>query len=69
MLFRKKMPKTCLHCLHATVKSETEIHCAKRGVRTSDSPCLRYKYDPCKRIPPRPKALDFNAYNEDDFSL
>ncbi len=69
MLFRKKMQKNCFHCLHATIVSENEILCVKHGVRSGDVPCRRFKYDPCKRIPPRPKAPDFNAYDQDDFSL
>ncbi len=69
MLFRKKMPKTCFHCLYARIKDEAEIQCEKRGARTADSPCRRYKYDPCKRIPPRLKAPDFSAFDADDFSL
>lgn len=69
MLFRKKMQKNCLHCLHATFLSETEILCVKRGIRGADQPCRRFKYDPCKRIPPRPKAPDFSGYDKDDFSL
>lgn len=69
MLFRKKMQRNCLHCLHATVVSETEILCVKRGVRSPDLPCRKFKYDPCKRIPPRPKPLDFTSYDTDDFSL
>jgi hypothetical protein len=69
MLFRKKMQKSCLLCFHAKVASENEIHCAKRGVRSGEKPCFQFKYDPCKRIPPRPKAPDFDAYNQDDFSL
>ncbi len=69
MLFRKKMPKNCFYCLHATIVSDSEINCPKRGTSAGEKPCFRYKYDPCKRIPPRPKALDFNAYDKDDFSL
>lgn len=69
MLFRKKMQRNCLHCLHATVLSETEILCVKRGIRAADQPCRKFKYDPCKRIPPRPKAPDFSGYDKDDFSL
>jgi len=69
MLFRKKMQRNCLYCLHATVLSETEILCVKKGVRGADVPCRRFKYDPCKRIPPRPKAPDFASYDKDDFTL
>ncbi len=69
MLFRRKMPRSCFHCLYASVQSETEVLCMKRGIRPGDLPCRKFKYDPCKRIPPRAKAPDFEKYNEDDFSL
>lgn len=69
MLFRKKMPQNCLYCLHSTTANESQVHCAKRGIRSADAPCWRFKYDPIKRIPPRPKAPNFAAYEQDDFSL
>jgi hypothetical protein len=31
--------------------------------------CRKFRYDPCKRIPSKPKALDFRKYDEHDFSL
>ena len=69
MLFRKKHTRICGQCVHGTKFSEDLIICAKRGVRSEDSSCRKFSYDPCKRIPPRPKGIDFNKYNETDFSL
>ncbi|MBE6943523.1 MAG: hypothetical protein E7453_04590 [Ruminococcaceae bacterium] len=69
MLFRKKMKKDCLYCQHAKAVNESVLICLKRNDQAAVRPCFRFKYDPCKRIPPRPKAPDFSAYDKDDFSL
>lgn len=46
-----------------------QILCAKKGLKTVDDQCRKFKYDPCKRIPPKPKAVDFSKYDNEDFSL
>jgi hypothetical protein len=38
-------------------------------VMSAQKKCLKFKYDPCKRIPPKPKALDFTKYDQEDYSL
>ena len=43
--------------------------CVKKGVVSADGKCRKFQYDPCKRIPPRPKALDFSQYEQEDYSL
>ena len=69
MLFRKKMPKSCSYCLHSARLDEDQVLCAKKGIRPLDSKCLRFKYDPCKRIPCKAKAMDFSKYDKKDYSL
>ena len=69
MLFRKKMPKTCAYCANGTKLEEGLVLCMKRGVVDECEKCRKFKYDPCKRTPSKPKALDFSQYNERDFSL
>lgn len=69
MLFRKKIDKACAYCKHGVALCDDQILCVKKGVRTPDSFCRRFQYDPFKRIPAKPKAMDFSRYNEDDFSL
>lgn len=69
MLFRKKMPRSCTYCQHGTKLNEEEILCVKRGVVCVNRVCRKFTYDPCKRIPPKPKAPDFKKYDQDDFSL
>lgn len=69
MLFRKKMPRSCCYCANGTKIDDEQILCTKRGVVTETEKCRKFKYDPCKRIPCKPKALDFSKYEEFDFSL
>lgn len=69
MLFRKEHPRCCGCCLHSKPLNNEEVLCAKKGNVSVDSRCLRFIYDPCKRVPVKPKAPDFSKYDSDDFSL
>lgn len=69
MLFRKKIERSCSYCLHGTALEKDRILCAKKGCRSAEDKCFRFRYDPCKRIPSKPKALDFSRYDGEDFSL
>ena len=69
MLFRKKIERSCAYCLYGAKLEDDMILCAKKGMKSIDDQCRRFKYDPCKRIPAKPKALDFSKYEEEDFSL
>lgn len=69
MLFRKKMPRACEYCANGTKVDDHMILCVKRGVVTETDNCRKFKYDPCKRIPHKSKALDFSKYDDHDFSL
>lgn len=69
MLFRKKIPPSCVYCIHGTQLEEDLVLCAKKGIKSADSKCRRFRYDPCKRIPLKAKVLDFSRYDQEDFSL
>ena len=69
MLFRKKIEKSCSYCTHSTPISCEEVLCTKKGVVAVDGKCRKFSYDPCKRIPPKQKALNFNKYDDIDYSL
>lgn len=69
MLFRKKIQRDCAYCQYGTALEDGAILCAKKGIQPGNSPCRRFRYDPCKRIPKKAKALDFKKYDEMDFSL
>lgn len=69
MLFRKKIDQNCTYCTHCAILDNGIILCSKKGFVTSDKKCCAFRYDPCKRIPPKPKALDFAKYDQEDYSL
>ncbi len=69
MLFRKKIEKSCAYCTYGAMLEDGMILCSRRGVVDAGKKCRKFDYDPCKRIPSRPKALDFKKYDSEDFSL
>ena len=69
MLFRKKMERSCEYCAHSTKLGEDQMLCTKCGVVSVTYRCRKFSYDPFKRVPSKPKALDLSKYEEDDFSL
>ncbi len=69
MLFRKKIERSCAYCVHSTRLEDGMILCTKKGLKTQEDKCFRFRYDPCKRIPKKAKALDFSRYDQEDFSL
>ena len=68
-LFRKKIERSGTYCVHGAKLNDGTILCAKKGIQGDDQGCVRFKYDPCKRIPLKGKAPDFGKYTEDDFKL
>lgn len=69
MLFRKKMQRACEYCACSTKVNDEQVLCVKKGIMPMDGKCMKFKYDPCKRVPVKPKSLDFSKYDEEDFSL
>ncbi len=69
MRYWNKQPRSCLYCARGTQLEDGTVLCVKKGLRQGDDPCRRFRYDPLKRIPPKPKALDPDRYGEEDFSL
>lgn len=68
-LFRKKIEHRCAYCVHGTQLDEDTILCSKKGLRDSNNKCCKFTYDPCKRIPVKAKALNFEKYDQYDYSL
>lgn len=69
MLFRKKIERSCAYCTHSAKLEDGMILCSKKGLKSEDSSCRRFRYDPCKRVPHKMKALDFSRYDQDNFTL
>ena len=69
MLFRRKIARSCAYCENGVTLEVGQILCTKKGIRMPENKCWRFRYDPCKRVPQKAKALDFSKYNNQDFSL
>ena len=69
MLFRKKTPRSCTTCLYSAELSDHQLLCSKCGIVSDEYSCRKYRYDPCKRIPPSVKAPDFSKFKSEDFTL
>ncbi len=68
MLFSNKIPPQCSYCSRG-IPSGNKILCMKKGVMVPEDACDKFRYDPLKRIPPRPAAPDFSRLKDDDFTL
>ena len=68
-LFRRDMDPRCVYCEKGQQINEREVACVKRGVVPAEYHCRAFRYDPLKRVPPRPAALDTEKLIEADFSL
>lgn len=69
MLFKKDIEPRCAYCKRSAVLDEEQGLCLKKGVvRMSDS-CSHFRYDPLKRVPPKPVRADFSHLKEEDFVL
>lgn len=69
MLFRRKIERSCDYCIFGAHLEEDVVLCKKKGIRNRYDKCLRFRYDPFKRIPKKAKPLDFSKYDHVDFSL
>lgn len=67
MLFEEKIDPRCVYCRRSVALDNDSMVCPKRGVVTPGSSCPRFRYDPLKRVPPRPAAP--RTSQEADFSL
>ena len=68
-LFQKHIEPRCAYCTRCRPLNEEQVVCEKKGVMSAASSCRSFRYDPLKRVPPRPAALDTGRLSEEDFSL
>ena len=69
MLFRKNIDPRCAYCQRGQLINEREVACVKKGSVNMEDHCRAFKYDPLKRVPPRPAALNTSKLSEADISL
>ena len=68
-LFQKKIEPRCTYCARRRALSEDQVICDRKGVMSAGSRCRSFKYDPLKRVPPRPAKADFSRLKDEDFVL
>lgn len=69
MLFRKDIEPRRAYCAQGVCINETQVACVKKGIVSAENHCFRFRYDPLKRVPPRPAQLSTDGLKEEDFSL
>ena len=69
MLFEKNMEPRCFYCVRYTPLDGEQVVCIKKGVVPAGGSCRSFRYDPLKRVPPRPHAPDFSHLKDEDFTL
>lgn len=68
-LFKRDIDPMCIYCTHGHALSALEVACKKKGVKKGNESCRHFKYDPLRRVPPRPKKADFSGISPEDFTL
>lgn len=66
--FRKGIEPSCSYCAFGSVIGEREVACVKKGVVDAAGHCRRFRYDPLKRVPPRPTEPD-ERHSAEEFEL
>ena len=69
MLFEKKIEPRCAYCKRGAVLDEDRVMCMKKGIVSPAGSCRRFKYEPLKRVPPKPVSANFSHLKEEDFTL
>lgn len=69
MLFTKKIEPRCAYCQRGTALDEEQVVCLKKGVVSAGGSCRAFRYDPLKRVPPKPAVLELGKLRDEDFVL
>lgn len=67
-LFRKNIEPRCLYCTRAISLDQSHVACRKRGVVPKEHACRAFRYDPLRRIPPKPAVIR-GHFSDEDFTL
>ncbi len=69
MLFDRGIEPRCAYCKSGEPMDEERIICVKKGVVSPSGACRAFRYDPLKRIPPKPTLPRFDRFKDEDFTL
>lgn len=68
-LFRKDIEPRCAYCARSGPLDDEHATCKRRGIVRLTDHCRAFKYDPLRRVPPRPAVLPARKYSDADFLL
>lgn len=69
-LFDEKITPRCVYCAKGAPLDGGKILCARKGVVEPNGFCGHFRYDPLKRVPPKPAPPpDFSKLSDEDFRL
>ena len=69
MLFEKDIEPRCAYCKRGSLLGEDQVMCLKRGIMSAAGSCRAFRYDPLKRVPPKPLHPDFSKLRDEDVGL
>lgn len=67
-LFRRDIEPRCLYCARAVPLDATHVACRKKGVVPREHACRAFRYDPLRRVPPKPAVIR-GRFSDQDFML
>ena len=68
-LFQTSIEPRCAYCAKGRELDQDQVVCSKKGVMSGGSSCPSFRYDPLKRVPPRPAKLSAAHLSDEDFKL
>ena len=69
-LYGNNITPSCEYCARARRAADGRVMlCSKKGIVPLYHRCRRFRYDPLKRVPPKPRKADFSALKDEDFTL
>lgn len=67
-LFRKDIEPRCAYCALSRPLDQDNVLCRKKGPMPQTESCRAFRYDPLRRVPPKPAVLKKN-FTAADFAL
>ena len=68
-MFEKKIEPRCGYCRRGTALEDGTVMCVRKGIVAAAGACLRFRYDPLKRVPPKPMPASFDRWTDEDLTL
>ncbi|MCI8303117.1 MAG: hypothetical protein HFF52_00645 [Lawsonibacter sp.] len=68
-LFQTSIEPRCTYCARGRELDQDQVVCPRKGVMSAGSHCGAFRYDPLKRVPPRPAKLVLSNLSDEDFKL